>query len=156
MNRATTQRRVTNAWIRAVLRGRRYDLCLNLGCGNDQDKEGAQYSDWLPCGLVIKVDKARFPGVDHLAGAENLPFPDERFNFIFANWVLYKCDVPKAVSEMRRVLKANGEAIISYQAGDDPALAAIRLEVGQGFKIGEWARLDVGYRLCEIILGVRR
>jgi SAM-dependent methyltransferase len=52
-------------------------------------------------------------GVDHNVDLQNLPFADESFDFIFASHVLEHIpNDEKAISEIRRVLKPNGIAIL--------------------------------------------
>jgi SAM-dependent methyltransferase len=52
-------------------------------------------------------------GVDHNVDVQELPFEDETYDFVFASHVLEH--VPndiKALSEIRRILKANGIAVL--------------------------------------------
>lgn len=52
-------------------------------------------------------------GVDHNVDLQELPFEDQTYDFVFASHVLeHISDDEKAVSEIRRVLKPNGIAIL--------------------------------------------
>jgi SAM-dependent methyltransferase len=52
-------------------------------------------------------------GVDHRVDMQNLPFGDSSYDFVFASHVLeHIADDDKAISEIRRVLKPNGLAIL--------------------------------------------
>lgn len=52
-------------------------------------------------------------GVDHKVDLINLPFPDKSYDFVFASHVLeHISDDKKAISEIRRILKTNGIAIL--------------------------------------------
>jgi SAM-dependent methyltransferase len=52
-------------------------------------------------------------GVDHNVDLQELPFEDETYNFVFASHVLEHIpDDEKAISEIRRILKPNGIAIL--------------------------------------------
>jgi SAM-dependent methyltransferase len=52
-------------------------------------------------------------GVDHNVDLQQLPFDDESYDFVFASHVLEHIpDDEKAISEIRRILKPNGIAIL--------------------------------------------
>lgn len=52
-------------------------------------------------------------GVDHKVDLQELPFEDQSYDFIFASHVLEHIpDDEKAISEIRRILKPNGLAIL--------------------------------------------
>jgi SAM-dependent methyltransferase len=52
-------------------------------------------------------------GVDHNVDLQQLPFADETYDFVFASHVLeHVPDDEKAISEIRRILKPNGIAIL--------------------------------------------
>jgi len=55
----------------------------------------------------------RLKGVDHNVDLQHLPFADETYDFVFASHVLEHIpDDQKAISEIRRILKPNGIAIL--------------------------------------------
>lgn len=94
---------------------------LELGCGN-----GGQWEDriaQLPknCILIltdlsegmvdlVREKYAEFPNVlVQKMDIQNIPFPDNYLDIVIANHMLYHVpDVPKAISEVYRVLKAGG------------------------------------------------
>jgi SAM-dependent methyltransferase len=52
-------------------------------------------------------------GVDYRVNIENMPFPDESYDFVFASHVLeHVRDDRKAIREIRRVLRPHGVAIL--------------------------------------------
>lgn len=42
-----------------------------------------------------------------------IPFPDEEFDLVIANHVLFYCDIPKVCAEIKRVLKPQGRFVCS-------------------------------------------
>jgi SAM-dependent methyltransferase len=55
----------------------------------------------------------RMKGVDHTVDLQQLPFADETYDFVFASHVLEHIpNDEKAISEIRRILKPNGIAIL--------------------------------------------
>jgi ubiquinone/menaquinone biosynthesis C-methylase UbiE len=55
----------------------------------------------------------KLKGVDHIVDLQHLPFGDNTYDFVFASHVLEHIpDDHKAISEIRRVLKPNGIAIL--------------------------------------------
>jgi len=55
----------------------------------------------------------KLKGVDHIVDLTNLPFDDETYDAVFASHVLEHIpDDQKAISEIRRILKPNGIAIL--------------------------------------------
>lgn len=158
--RPTTQRLTTNAWIRAMLRGRRFKVALNLGCGTDGDMEGGRYSDQLPAERVIKIDPGDLPGLDYRASAEDLPLADGSVDFLFCNWVIYKTDMPQALRELDRVLAPGARAIFSYNTGDKEALARIRSKIQEHYIMDEAMRMttevDGEAKEVEVACGQKR
>jgi SAM-dependent methyltransferase len=59
------------------------------------------------------VELARSRGLDARVGdAQNLPFPDESFDTVVANWMLYHVpDLDRALAEVRRVLRPGGRLV---------------------------------------------
>ncbi len=49
-------RKYTNIYIKEILRDKHFKTVLNLGCGNDSDKEGGHYSSYLTFDNMIKID----------------------------------------------------------------------------------------------------
>ncbi len=64
----------------------------------------------------IGLDMQKGPGVDLVASAEKLPFPDKSFDLVFCLETLEHTEKPWLIcAEIERVLKPNGIAIISSQ-----------------------------------------
>ena len=96
---------------------------LEIGCGNGADgtlfaQAGARYT-----GVDLThaaVDSARkhfgvlgLQGNFQIENAERLSFPDEHFDFVYSYGVLHHTANPtKAFSEVRRVLKPGGKAVL--------------------------------------------
>src|SRR5574341_1495749 len=75
--------------------------------------------------LVVTGRNIKFEQID----AQSIPYPDEVFDAVIANHMLYHVpDRPKAIAEMRRVLKPGGHLIATT--------------VGQGhlYEMSEWLR----------------
>jgi ubiquinone/menaquinone biosynthesis C-methylase UbiE len=54
-----------------------------------------------------------------VADVQAIPFPDDRFDMVIANHMLYHApDIPAALAEIRRVLKTGGHFYASTLAGD--------------------------------------
>ena len=63
-------------------------------------------------GLYETAD-LNMPGVDHHVDMQELPFEDQTYDFVFASHVLEHIpDDKKAISEIRRILRPNGIAIL--------------------------------------------
>lgn len=64
----------------------------------------------------IGLDMQKGPGVDVVASAENLPFPNNSFDLIYCLETLEHAEKPYLIcAEIERVLKPNGLAIVSSQ-----------------------------------------
>lgn len=97
---------------------------LEIGCGVGIDglefvKAGADYTGIDASGQSVALAKKYFElsGYDSrnliLADAENLPFPNETFDFIYSWGVLHHTpDTQRAIEEIYRVLKPGGEICI--------------------------------------------
>jgi len=78
--------------------------------------------DWTVSGIdasaeMVAAARRRVPGAaDRLvqAAIEELPFEDESFDRVAATGVLEYADVPRALSELARVLRPDGVVVVSY------------------------------------------
>jgi len=96
---------------------------LEIGCGMGTDgaqfaKAGADYTGIDLTEAAIELARKRF-ALSHLNGefrvsdAENLDFDDESFDLVYSHGVLHHTpDIEAAVSEIHRVLKPRGQAIV--------------------------------------------
>lgn len=70
----------------------------------------------FPESNFVGLDMQKGPGVDVVASAEKLPFKDKSFDLIFCLETLEHTERPAVIcTEIERVLKTNGVAIISSQ-----------------------------------------
>ena len=136
---ATMIRVQSNKWIKNQLAtyGSTYKTVLNLGCGNDDDKEGGAYSKYFKAQSIVCSDIKKTRATTEIFPAERIPYPDGAFNFVFCNWVIYKTDWYGAIKEIERVLAESGRFIISYANSEVPfsTMAAIDTELYVEFNI---------------------
>ena len=109
---------------------------LEIGCGMGIDgaqfaKAGADYTGIDLTEAAVELARTRFAllhlnGEFRVSDAENLDFDDESFDLVYSHGVLHHTpDIKAAVSEIRRVLKPGGRAIVmlyhrgsyNYQVG---------------------------------------
>jgi ubiquinone/menaquinone biosynthesis C-methylase UbiE len=143
---------------KAVLRGHRADLIarargsvLEIGGGTGANLPfyGAAVSELVlteperPMAKRLEGKLAAFslPASVVAAPAEQLPFEDGHFDFAVSTLVLCTVvDQPRALAEMRRVLKPGGELLfLEHVRSDDPALArwqdrlhGVQVRIGHG------------------------
>ncbi|HLC60527.1 MAG TPA: class I SAM-dependent methyltransferase [Candidatus Nanoarchaeia archaeon] len=100
---------------------------LEIGCGGGTDilqfaKNGAIVTGIDLTETAIKITKRRFDiynlkGTFIQADAENLPFEDNTFDFVYSLGVLHHTpDTEKAIREAYRVLRPNGKILIHLYA----------------------------------------
>lgn len=124
---ATILRKTTNVWLQEILKHKCLGIVLNLGCGNDSDKQGSHYSNYFKSDRVIKIDKDKnYPNLDYIAPASKLPLRGCSIDFLFMNWMFYKTEMHKVVEEIKRVLKPGAYAIISYADESSEKIDVIR------------------------------
>lgn len=70
---------------------------------------------------MVELAKAR--GIDaQIADAEQLPFPDDDFDCVYAGWVLYHVpNLQRAVAEAARVLRPDGTLVAASVCNDNIA-----------------------------------
>ena len=98
---------------------------LEIGCGGGGHslyfkRYGAAVTavDITPERIISAAKKLRLlhskcPEMCYLADAENLPFEDSTFDIVYSNGVLHHSEsVEKCMSEVHRVLKKEGDAVI--------------------------------------------
>ena len=96
---------------------------LEIGCGLGTDgvqfaKAGADYTGVDLTNAAIELARTRFElsglrGELRVSDAESLDFADESFDLVYSHGVLHHTpDIARAVSEIHRVLKPGGRAIV--------------------------------------------
>lgn len=152
--------------------GYRGKAVLEVGCGAAVDlarfaKGGAVVTGVDLTESAVALARANFaqqrlPGDFRVANGEQLPFPDNHFDLIYAHGVVqYTTDPARLVAECRRVLKPGGEAIfqvynrvswlnalsklmkVGLEHDDAPVLLK--------YSIGEFQRLLAGFRDIRIV-----
>jgi len=112
---------------------------LEIGCGMGTDgaqfaKAGADYIGVDLTEAAIELARKRFElsglrGEFRVADAEHLDFPDESFDLVYSHGVLHHTpEIETAVSEIHRVLKPGGRAIVMlYHRGSYNYRIGIRI-----------------------------
>jgi SAM-dependent methyltransferase len=96
---------------------------LEIGCGNGADgtlfaRAGADYTGVDLTDAAIEASRKHFEvlglkGTFQIENAERLSFPDDSFDFVYSYGVLHHTAHPlNAFSEVRRVLKPGGKAVL--------------------------------------------
>lgn len=96
---------------------------LEIGCGLGTDgaqfaKAGAIYTGVDLTEAAVELSRKRFelfdlPGTFRTADAEKLDFADDSFDLVYSHGVLHHTpDTPRAVGEVRRVLRPGGRAVV--------------------------------------------
>ena len=97
---------------------------LEVGCGAGFDayefvRHGARYVgiDIVPANIDLAHRHLAHHGLSPkllVGDAEHVPFEDESFDFVYSNGVLHHTpDLPRAISEARRVLRPGGRLCVS-------------------------------------------
>jgi ubiquinone/menaquinone biosynthesis C-methylase UbiE len=96
-------------------------LEIGCGCGSEAERfvrAGAYYTAVDLTNAALSITRRRFE-LANLEGrfvqgdAENLPFPDSSFDFVYSHGVLHHTpDTPRAIREVHRVLSPGGRAVI--------------------------------------------
>jgi SAM-dependent methyltransferase len=145
---------------------------LEVGCGAGVDlarfaKGGARVTGVDLAASAIELARANFAqqrleGAFEVADGEQLPFPDNSFDLVYAHGVVqYTASPHNLVAECRRVLKPGGEAIFQVYNRVSWLNALSKLmKVGlehddapvlMKFSIGEFRRLLTGFREVTIV-----
>lgn len=96
---------------------------LEIGCGLGVNaiilaQEGAQVTGLDLSSRRLEavseiIMENEISGINLVCGSgETLPFPDESFDIVYTNAVMIHMDKPKAIKEIRRVLKPGGVAVM--------------------------------------------
>ena len=152
--------------------GVRGQTVLDVGCGAGVDlarfaRGGATVTGVDLAPSAIALAKANFEqqglrGTFEVADGEQLPFPDNSFDLVFAHGVVqYTAQPQRLVDECRRVLKPGGRAIVQVYNRVSwlnalSKLMNVHLEhedapVLRTFSIGEFTRLLSGFRDVRIV-----
>jgi SAM-dependent methyltransferase len=145
---------------------------LDVGCGAGVDlarfaRAGAAVTGVDVAPSAIELARANFaqqglPGHFEVANGEQLPFPDDGFDLVYAHGVVqYTAHPQQLIDECRRVLRPGGEAIIQVynriswlnalsklmKVGLEHEGAPVLLK----FSIGEFHRLLAGFDEVRIV-----
>lgn len=135
-------RRLFNGWCHGCFAGQRFERVLNLGSGHDQDRQGYCYSGYFDAVQVVRLDPetvTTYPPEEQLLNggerykhpqqvtgkAEELPFAGDTFDMVFCNWVIYHCDIERAMDEICRVLVPGGKLLVTWMGSHDEVRAAV-------------------------------
>ena len=105
---------------------------LEAGCGRKSRLAGHRDRIARLVGIDLDVEAGREnPAVDEFVVADlalALPFPDETFDLVYANFVVEHLETPEtAFREWRRVLRPTGGLILLTSNASNPYLAAARI-----------------------------
>jgi SAM-dependent methyltransferase len=135
---------------------------LEIGCGLGTDgaqfaQAGADYTGVDLTEAAVGLARKRFelfnlPGKFRTADAENLDFPDESFDLVYSHGVLHHTpDTMRAVTEIHRVLRPGGRAIVMLYHRDS---YNYRVNIGVLRRAGvQLLRWDAGLRLVHRLTG---
>ena len=73
---------------------------------------------------------------------KKLPLADNSIDFLFMNWVIYKCNAPITIKEILRVLKKDAYVMISYRTGPEGNFEYIRQTLEELFDVESRFKLD--------------
>lgn len=104
---------------------RRVESILDIGCGTGRvTRQLLKHSNQV-CAVDIAEGMVRFAADSEAAiswltaDAENLPFQDNTFEFVFSTMALQWCvDLPQVFKEVQRVLKPQASAILAIMSAD--------------------------------------
>ncbi|HET9304462.1 MAG TPA: class I SAM-dependent methyltransferase [Candidatus Sulfotelmatobacter sp.] len=135
-------------------------LEIGCGCGSEAERfvrAGARYTAVDLTNAALTITRRRF----HLANlegkfvqgdAENLPFPDGSFDFVYSHGVLHHTpDTPRAIRDVHRVLSPGGRAVIMLYYRDS---FNYRVNLGIVRRLrAHLLRTDLGIKLSRAFFG---
>lgn len=121
---ADVQRTAAGWLLQSVQRQQDMSDILDVGCGDGAVTKmlgdrmtfaEIEAIDIAPDMLEVARAHNSLPWVRYLEGdAEDIPFEEKSFSLVFSNFVLQWCNDPvQALAEMRRVLRRNGQLVLS-------------------------------------------
>lgn len=109
---------------------------LELGCGMGQftielakrgaDVHAIDISDESVQYVAKKAADTGVPLKVMVMNAEKMLFPADYFDLVYGGAILHHLDLPKALSEIRRVLKVGGRAVFVEPLGTNPIINLYR------------------------------
>jgi len=135
---------------------------LEIGCGLGTDgaqfaQAGAHYTGIDLTEAAIELARKRFElsglaGEFRVADAENLDFADDSFDRVYSHGVLHHTpDTARAITEIHRVLKPNGQAIVMlYHRGSYNYRVGIRVLRRAGARL---LKSESGIRVIHRLTG---
>ncbi|MCD5323411.1 MULTISPECIES: class I SAM-dependent methyltransferase [Pontibacillus] len=109
---------------------------LDLGCGTGQSSEyirdtfGCEVTGIDQHPIMIQKANERQADVTFLEGdAEDLPFPDHSFDFIFTESTIAFTDMPRTLEEIRRVLTPKGTVLFLEMTAEHPIPDSLKKQI---------------------------
>jgi ubiquinone/menaquinone biosynthesis C-methylase UbiE len=74
---------------------------------------------------------SHYNGKKVIGKAEELPFKDKNFDNVICVTVLHHCDIDKAIKEMLRVVKDDGNVIVTLLKKSNKELNYEKIDIGK-------------------------
>ena len=110
---------------------------LEVGCGTGENLQrlltGANYEahgiDISAAAIEAagrRFERSAAPPRLAVMDANNLQYPNDSFDFVFGSGIIHHLELPKALHELRRVLRADGRMIFLEPLGTNPLIEMYR------------------------------
>ena len=135
-------------------------LEIGSGCGSEAElfaRAGARYTAVDLTNAAVRITRRRFlllgmEGCFVQGDAEDLPFPDASFDFVYSHGVLHHTpDTPRTVREIYRVLSPGGRAVVMLYYRDSFNYQ-VNLKIIRRLR-AQLLRLNLGIKLARRIFG---
>ena len=135
-------------------------LEIGCGCGSEAERfarAGAHYTAIDLTNAAVSITRRRFQlasleGQFVQGDAENLPFADSSFDFVYSHGVLHHSpDTPRTIREVHRVLSPGGRAVIMLYYRDSFNYH-VNLGIVRRLR-AHLLRTELGIKLAQMIFG---